>query len=418
MKSKNELNPNKTEDPFFHIDPKSLFRLPWTRADNAMTWLEPTRKCNISCEACFAINDPNSEKPLSRIKKELETMLYLRRCDAVLIAGGEPLTHPNIVEITSMIKAHNVKPVIITNGVNLDSKLVKELKKAGAHGFTFHVDSHQSRPGWEGKSEKELNELRQYFADMLYHEGKLICSFNTTVFPDALPYIPDLIEWSQQNVDKVNIFSLIAVRLMETNGSLEYYVQNRKIDLSWMAYSSAKPIEKLSTHQIYQQVKKAMPEFELCAYLGGTVLPDSLKWTIGCWVGNKKRVFGSMGYKSMEILQNFHHLIKGTYLAYTKPALNRKGRLMFLLGLFDPSLRKIAKKYLLFTLRKPQLLFTRIYSQTINIMQPIDILPNGEADTCDGCPNITLWKDRLVSSCRLDDYIKYGSPIYFIPKIK
>ena len=142
-----------------------------------MTWLEPTRKCNITCDACFQMNDPRSQKSLEQIEREVETMLRLRRCDAMLIAGGEPLTHPRIVEITKMVKSLGVKAVLITNGVGLDRDLLHELRNAGLFGVTFHVDAHQHRPGWKGKSEAELNELRQYFADMVHSEGGLSCSY-------------------------------------------------------------------------------------------------------------------------------------------------------------------------------------------------------------------------------------------------
>jgi MoaA/NifB/PqqE/SkfB family radical SAM enzyme len=110
-----------------------------------MTWLEPTRRCNIVCDACFAENDPLSQKPLAQIQRELETMLRLRRCDAMLIAGGEPLTHPEIVEVVAMVHRAGVKPVLVTNGVLLDRPLLRRLKQAGAYGLTLHVDSHQSR---------------------------------------------------------------------------------------------------------------------------------------------------------------------------------------------------------------------------------------------------------------------------------
>jgi len=88
------------QSPLSEMNIGRLFRLPWAMADNAMTWLEPTRQCNITCDACFAINDPKSQKSLPQIESELQTMLRLRRCDAMLIAGGEPLVHPDIVEIT------------------------------------------------------------------------------------------------------------------------------------------------------------------------------------------------------------------------------------------------------------------------------------------------------------------------------
>jgi len=53
----------------------------------------------------------------------------------------------------------------------LNPELIKDLKKAGLMGFTVHVDSHQNRPGWTGKSEVELNELRSQIAQMIHESG-------------------------------------------------------------------------------------------------------------------------------------------------------------------------------------------------------------------------------------------------------
>src|SRR5574341_516318 len=109
-------------------DRRGLFRLPWTAADNAMTWLEPTRRCNITCDACFVQNDRASDKSLDQIAHELAVMLRLRRCDAMLIAGGEPLVHPDIADIVRLVKARGVKPMVVTNATRLDRPLVRELK--------------------------------------------------------------------------------------------------------------------------------------------------------------------------------------------------------------------------------------------------------------------------------------------------
>ncbi len=400
------------------INTEKLFRLPWTMADNAMTWLEPTRQCNITCDACFATNDPTSQKSLSQIEAELSIMLQLRRCDAMLIAGGEPLTHPKIVEITQIVNNHNVKPVIVTNGIGLNRHLLKDLKKAGAQGFTFHVDSHQTRPDWEGCSEKQLNELRQHFADMLYDEGNLTCAFNTTIFPDALEYVPDIVEWAIQNINRVNILTLIAVRVIGPQWPFDFYRGGTKVNVSALAYHSETDYRSIRTWEIFQQVKKVIPDFELCAFIGGTALPHSPKWTLGCHFGISGKIFGSLGAKSTELLQNFHHFFKGSYLAYTKPSMNRRGKLLVLFGLFDAELRKAFKRYFRAGLKNPSLFFKKLYTQSINILQPIDILPNGEEDTCDGCPNKTIWKDRLVSACRLDDYKEFGGPLRPVPRVK
>ena len=81
--------------------------------------------------------------------------------DCISIAGGDPLLYPDIISLVKEIKSRGLKPIINTNGKALTRELLKELKKAGVYGFTFHVDSKQGRPGeWKGKNELELNELR------------------------------------------------------------------------------------------------------------------------------------------------------------------------------------------------------------------------------------------------------------------
>jgi MoaA/NifB/PqqE/SkfB family radical SAM enzyme len=158
----------------------------------------------MTCEYCYQRNDPTSEKPLDVIAMELKAMLRLRNCDTMLIAGGEPLTHPDIVRITRLVKSLGPKPVILTNGQALTPGLASELKSAGLFGFVFHVDSHQGRPGWEGKTERELNKLRQYYADMVYEAQGLICAFNTTILPETLHEVADIVKWTTDNLHKVS----------------------------------------------------------------------------------------------------------------------------------------------------------------------------------------------------------------------
>jgi hypothetical protein len=398
------------------IDAGQFFRLPWTAADNAMTWLEPTRKCNITCDACFAANDAQSEKTLDQIRHEIDTMLRLRRCDAMLIAGGEPLTHPQIVEVVSIVKQAGVKPVLITNGVGLNSHLVHELRQAGLHGCTFHVDRHQMRPGWQGKSERELNDLRMQFADMLKAEGKLTCSFNTTIFPDSLAEVPDIVAWVVRHPDKVQILTLICVRTADMNGPYEYYVGNQPVDFSKTPYVGTEPYENLTTEQIYAQIQKVLPDFEFCAFLGGTVHPNSLKWVIGSHICSTRRSFGNIGARTMELFQNGYHMFTRRYLAYVHPRESGRGLLTLFLAPIDRAVRKTTRRFIMAVLRNPSELMRRLYVQSVSVVQPVDILPNGELDTCDGCPNKTFWQDRLVSACRLEEYKMFGGPVHLVPR--
>ena len=139
-----------------HLD---YYRLPWNLTDNSISWLEPTAKCNLTCEGCYRLNEKDGHKSLEQIKNDLDVFVRLRHADGVSIAGGDPLTHPDVIEIVKEVKNRNMKPIINTNGLALTKELLHELKKAGVFGFTFHIDSKQGRPHWKNKNELELNEL-------------------------------------------------------------------------------------------------------------------------------------------------------------------------------------------------------------------------------------------------------------------
>jgi membrane-associated phospholipid phosphatase len=400
------------------LDLGRLYRLPWSAADNAMTWLEPTRRCNITCDACFAENDPRSQKPLERIRDELAVLMRERRCDAMLIAGGEPLTHPDIEPIVRMVKAAGVKPVVVTNGVLLDRPLVRRLRRAGVHGFTLHVDRHQARPGYQGASERELNELRSHFADLLFAEGRLVCTFNTTVFPDSLEEVKEIVAWAIARPERVHVLTLICVRLLEVGGGFDYHAGGRAVDLAATPYAGSGPQVRLTAEDLLREVRKVLPGFQLNAYLGGTALPHSPKWSLGSRLAAGGRTVGYAGPRAMELFQTVSHLARGRYLAYPSSRTSRMGRVTLLLGVVDPWLRRAALGWLTDVLRHPLHLVDRLHVQNLSVLQPVDILPNGELDGCDGCPNKTCWDGRLVSACQLDGYRRFGAPIQAVPRAR
>jgi MoaA/NifB/PqqE/SkfB family radical SAM enzyme len=99
------------------LDTSKLLRMPWTNSDNAFSWLEITRRCNLNCDYCYQKNLAQSDKDITQVEKELKTLLRLRKCDTVFISGGEPLVHPQLEEIVKMVSAHKVKPVLVTMSI-------------------------------------------------------------------------------------------------------------------------------------------------------------------------------------------------------------------------------------------------------------------------------------------------------------
>jgi len=397
------------------LNHRELYRLPWTLPDNAISWLEPTAMCNLACDGCYRENEKNSHKSLDVIKHELDVFQQKRNSDCISIAGGDPLLHPQIVEIVAEIKKRGLKPIVNTNGAALTKDLLKDLKKAGVFGFTFHVDSKQGRGGkWRGKNEVELNELRYQYAKMLADVGGIACSFNSTVYEDTLQYTPELIKWAAENIDIVHTMVFICFRHVVPSLPFDWYAGGQKIDWQNISYHSDtdRKVDILST-DVLKVVREYYPDFTPCAYLNGTEKVDSFKWLLTERIGTKKKIYGYAGPKFLELVMVAHHLFKGTYLSYASPRTTRMGRAaMLLLWPFDKGLRKALANML----KNPFRIFKKAHMQTIMFIQPVDFMQDGRQSMCDGCPDITVWNDDLVWSCRLEEQKMFGTFLRSVPK--
>jgi organic radical activating enzyme len=397
-----------------HLSTENLYRLPWTMTDNASTWLEITRSCDISCDYCPQEKDASKIKPFDQVAYELDELIKMRKCNTIVIAGGEPLIHPELIKIVALVKEKKLKPFIITNGVSLDAERLSELKKAGLKGAILHIDSGQHRPNWENKTEEELNELRQYFTDMFKKEKDLICSFITTIIPEAIDEVSSIIHWMYQNAKDVNQIIFIPVREWHKYNAWDCFIDGKKVKSHLMIHDSENLPKYLSAGDITEEIKKALPNFEYCSFLGGTEIANAPKWAIGSYLKLGNKFLGSIGPKSMELFQNTHHLIKGTFFSFLSK--RTYGLLKFglpFLSFFDKQIRGIFFKNYFF---KPWNIFRKLHFQTIIVMQPWDYLENGEYDMCDGCPNKTYFKGRLVSECRMDEYLQNGKLWSYAPK--
>ncbi|HZV13018.1 MAG TPA: radical SAM protein [Candidatus Kapabacteria bacterium] len=399
------------------VNHRDLYRLPWNLADNAISWLEPTSACNLACDGCYRENVAGSHKSLDVAREEIDAFIRLRNSDGISIAGGDPLMHPQIAEIVRYVAQRGLKPVINTNGGLLTKELLRELKRAGAAGFTFHVDSKQGRPKWKDKNEIDLNELRLEYAEMLAEVGGLSCAFNSTVYEDTLQYAPDLIQWAAEHIDIVNVMVFILYRIAAPQLPFDWYAGGKKINMNTLVYSetSERKIDLKST-DVVAEIRKRFRDFNPCAYLNGTEKPDSFKWLLSGRIGSKKRVYGYVGPRFMEINQAGYHFMKGRYLAYASPQMTRLGRTMMLLSPFDSGVRRIAGRYLAASLANPARLFGGMHYQSVMIIQPVDFLERGQQNMCDGCPDMTIYNGQLVWSCRMEELKQFGNWVRTVPK--
>lgn len=398
------------------LNHRRLYRLPWSPTDNIISWLEPTKNCNIHCHGCYSANVTGSHKSMAAIEHELDVFERFRQTDAVSIAGGEPLTHPNIVEVVRRVAARGLKPVINTNGYAMTPELMRALKRAGARGFTFHIDSLQKRPGYTGQGEAQLNDLRLRYAEMVAREGDLSCAFNATVYGANLGQVPAIVEWGREHIDIAQVLVFIAFRALTGDLRFDYYVGEKRIDEGRLVYS--KPTSErtdISARDIVASIRTVDPDFEPCAYLNGSESLDSFKWLMTLRVGDRRKIVGHAGPKFIELAQVSNHLRKGRYLGYIPPKVHRRARWMFALAPFDHGLRAAMKRDFVEALRDPLRLARPLHLQSIMIIQPVDLLPDGRQSMCDACPDMTVFEDRLVYSCRLDEKLQFGDFMRTVP---
>lgn len=400
------------------LSKSNMYRFPWSGNDNPIGWLEVTDKCNTYCRGCYRINGMQGHKTLEQIKDEITLLKKWRNCDNISIAGGEPLIHPDIIEIIAYIKSLKMKPLILTNGIRMenDKPFMAEIKKAGAVGFTFHIDSEQNRPHWKGKSEMELFELRQHYADMAHDIGGLFCSFGMTVYPGNLDFVPEMVKWANKNIDRVHGLVLIGFRNAMLEGDFDYYAQGQKIDLQTSYVLDNQEESYLTSTDVYNKIKENFPHYETSAFMGGSAVHDKITWLVSAQLGSQGQMYGSVGKKVMELFQVFHHLQHGTYVIYSPS--NTIPKIAFLLGAVDKGVRQTFSAWWKDFLKHPGRLFQPIYVQSIGIIQGPDLQPDGRVDMCESCPDMTVWDGKIVNSCRLDEWRLYGSFVTAQPRSK
>jgi len=86
--------------------------------------LDVTTQCNLSCPACFTSSSPAASHylPLREVVHAVETAIVREdgRLDVVMISGGEPSVHPEIVAILDALAPLAVTRILLnTNGVRI-----------------------------------------------------------------------------------------------------------------------------------------------------------------------------------------------------------------------------------------------------------------------------------------------------------
>ena len=146
--------------------------------------LEPLFRCNLECLGCGKIQKPNEI-----LRKNLSPEACFKaaeECGApiVSIAGGEPLMHPQIIEIVSGLVAQGRYVYLCTNALLLDTFLDK-LPQSHFLTLSIHLDGNEEehdriadRPGTYKKAVEAIRKAKKL-------DFRVTC--NTTIFDNVSP---------------------------------------------------------------------------------------------------------------------------------------------------------------------------------------------------------------------------------------
>jgi len=370
------------------INKDNLFRLPWSKNDHGNGWLEITTFCNMACPGCYKgchiEGRPRSHFPLKEVKEDILHLKKVKNCQTVTISGGEPLMHPDIVEIVKFIKDNGMEPFILTNGVLAKKPLLQKLKDNGLVGLEIRVDSLRIN---RKQTEEQLNELRKKHADTVNEVGGLFLGLTAVVGKQNLEEVGHIFEFGRKNPDKVNLITLILMRQF-------FFSEKEKLDTS----------DWIDTEDLCKERVRFDEKTHFSAFLGSHHEDYRLRWLYAFWLNLDGETLGYLDGEAVRLAQFMNHFKEGRYF-YIRPKEKYYLSILSVFGIaiFNKSFRKMLGRFFLKCLKNPKYFFKKASLQQFFILRPPGFV-DGKRDVCDDCPCMTKGNDgRLTPSCILDE---------------
>jgi len=139
-----------------------------------------TDRCNLDCAYCTEYDNTRPHPTLENLKIWIRKIRDLGTMRIALV-GGEPLLHPEIVEIVRYCRELGLATSLTTNGFLLTRKLVAQLEEAGLQVLQISVDRMTPSPVTK-KSFKTVLPKLDYFRD-----SKISLHITGVICEDTLP---------------------------------------------------------------------------------------------------------------------------------------------------------------------------------------------------------------------------------------
>jgi tungsten cofactor oxidoreducase radical SAM maturase len=111
--------------------------------DARKLYIEPTTGCNLHCRTCIrnVWGDPEAKMSMDTFRRVVDSLEGLPHLNRVIFTGfGEPLSHPNILEMIEAVRKHDLAVTVGSNGLLLKPEKARELIKLGVDRLVISVD--------------------------------------------------------------------------------------------------------------------------------------------------------------------------------------------------------------------------------------------------------------------------------------
>src|SRR5687767_498461 len=100
----------------------------------------PIRRCNLACTYCNEFDSVSAPVPTEEMFARIDRLAALGTA-VITLSGGEPLLHPDVVQIIRHIRNRGSIAELITNGYLLTVARIKELNTAGLDHLQISIDN-------------------------------------------------------------------------------------------------------------------------------------------------------------------------------------------------------------------------------------------------------------------------------------
>lgn len=132
-------------------------------------YVEPTTRCNLQCRTCMrhAWDEPGGDMSLESFRRVLQGMERLGTVQTVAFWGiGEPLLHPDILELIRLAGEQGATTEMVTNAMVLDQDMARGLVRAGLGRLMVSVDGTSDESYAHVRRGGELEALRRNMAHL------------------------------------------------------------------------------------------------------------------------------------------------------------------------------------------------------------------------------------------------------------